>query len=321
MYYYLNDLYNVNNIDTSFVNNLSDINFKLNSLSIFSMNIRSISCHFDEFLVLLSTVKDKFDIIILSETWVNYNCELTINGYMGFHCSGSLNKADGLSMFVHKRFNVSDINYNLIENCSSIEANISFCDISFCITGVYRSPSYNVEHFLKSYDIYLNQIRNVKFHYTCGDFNINILSNDLICNDYLNMLAKYQYFSCINGITRSANSSNSNIDHIFVKNVFSNNISSYIIYTSISDHYSTAVVTDLSFFMDKNYKNNKDTKYNNNYVDKINFDILNNILKSENWDSLLSDLEVDDMCSVFQEKILFGINLASIKVKKKKKLY
>lgn len=153
---YINDLNNVNNIDTSFVNNLNYIHFTQNSLSIFSMNIRSIFCHFDEFLVLISTIKDTFDIIILSETWVNYNCELTINGYVGFHYSGSLNKADGLSMFVHKRFNVSNINY-LIENCSLIEANISFCDIHFCTTGVYRSPSYNLENVLKLFDIYLKE--------------------------------------------------------------------------------------------------------------------------------------------------------------------
>ena len=40
--------------------------------------------------------------------------------------------------------------------------------------------------------------------------------------------------------------------------------------------------TDSRFYIDKNYKNNKDLKYNNNYINTINFDILNNILKSEN---------------------------------------
>jgi len=49
-------------------------------------------------------------------------------------------------------------------------------------------------------------------------------------------MANYQFFSYINVITRSvndSNDSNSNIDHIFVKNVLSDTISSYIASTSI----------------------------------------------------------------------------------------
>lgn len=68
------------------------------------MNIRSIFYNFNEHLALLRTINDTFYVIILSETWINYNCELCIDYYIGFHCSGTLNKAGNLCMFVHKRF-------------------------------------------------------------------------------------------------------------------------------------------------------------------------------------------------------------------------
>lgn len=47
-----------------------------------------------------------------------------------------------------------------------------------------------------------------------------------VCVNYMNIMANYQLFSCINGITRNVNDSNSNIDLIFVKNVLSDTIRS-----------------------------------------------------------------------------------------------
>jgi len=53
---FVKTLNNANNIKINFIHNLSDIHFIQILLFLFSMNIRSISCHFDELFLLLSTI-------------------------------------------------------------------------------------------------------------------------------------------------------------------------------------------------------------------------------------------------------------------------
>lgn len=81
------------------------------------------------FYYLVGTTNYKFDVIILSETWVYYKCELSIDDYVGFHCPGILNKADGKCLYI--KGSVSDINYNVINTCCSNEAVLCVCETSF----------------------------------------------------------------------------------------------------------------------------------------------------------------------------------------------
>lgn len=64
---------NFNNVPTNIINN--------NNLSIFVMNIRSIRRHFDELVLLLNTYTFSFDIIVLCETWLDYDFKFLLNGY------------------------------------------------------------------------------------------------------------------------------------------------------------------------------------------------------------------------------------------------
>lgn len=64
---------NLNNIYTNIMNN--------NNLSIFAMNIRSIRLLFDELMLLLNTNSLNFDIVVLTETWLDYDFKFVLNGY------------------------------------------------------------------------------------------------------------------------------------------------------------------------------------------------------------------------------------------------
>lgn len=55
---------------------------------------------------------------------------------------------------------------------------------------------------------------------------------------------------------------------------------------------------------------------NNEYYTKINFSVMNNLLKIENWKKLLFGLSVGDMCSAFQSKFLFAVSHASSNIKR-----
>lgn len=110
------------------------------------------------------------------------------------------------------------------------------------------------------------------------------MSETSIVTNYLNILSKHIFFSGINGITRSQNDSNSNIDHIFLKNIDINFISSYIICIGITDHYGTSILTDVDFL--KNYNNPNNISLNQSTVKKINYNRLNSILNNEDWRKL-----------------------------------
>lgn len=102
----LKDINNRNNIKTKFVDNLDQVLFDNVALSIFSINIRSVKSHFYELTVLLSTIKNNFYIIILSEAWLSENNSFKLNGYTCFCTFTNLNKADGVCIFVNNKFKV-----------------------------------------------------------------------------------------------------------------------------------------------------------------------------------------------------------------------
>lgn len=71
----LKDINLFKNVNTEFIDNLNNLpkNIMNNNLSVFAMNIRSIISHFDELVLLLNTYALNFDIIVLSETWLDYD--------------------------------------------------------------------------------------------------------------------------------------------------------------------------------------------------------------------------------------------------------
>lgn len=112
-----------------------------------------------------------------------------------------------------------------------------------------------------------------------------------VSNDYINILAKHEYISCINNFTRVTESSNTCIDHIFVKNVESNKISSNILRCDITDDYATTLMlSDEMFKVQNNCQNLK-------YIKNINIGLLNKLIILENWCSTMSFDDVN--CSRF----------------------
>lgn len=306
-----NEIKAINSFETKNVNSISEIKFYVKGFSIFAINIRSIECNLDE--ILLSTINDKFDIIVLSETWLTNNYNISLLGYKHYHCLGTLNKSDGISIFVKDCFYVSSLNYNVIDFCNSLDIIILFNNINYRVTGIYRSPSYNVDLFLDSLDNFLTINNKNKFHYICGDININILSDNSNAKNYLNIMSKHVFFSSINGITRSQNDSNSNIDHIFSKNLDINLISSYIIRISITDHYGTSILTDVDSLI--NNKKSEYVSFNQTTIKKINYNKLNSILNNEDWNKHFFGLSINDALTRFNEKICTAINSCTNEVK------
>jgi hypothetical protein len=65
---YISEINSTNVISTDIIDNISLVNFNNVFISILSLNIRSIKKNIDDFLVLISSIENCFDVIVLSET-------------------------------------------------------------------------------------------------------------------------------------------------------------------------------------------------------------------------------------------------------------
>ncbi len=69
------------NIDSNYhtVQDVSSSDISDNDLSLFHMNVRSLSCHFDELHSVLVNLKIGFDVVAVTETWNSFDHPLSTN--------------------------------------------------------------------------------------------------------------------------------------------------------------------------------------------------------------------------------------------------
>ncbi|KAF0706694.1 Reverse transcriptase domain-containing protein [Aphis craccivora] len=113
-------------------------------------------------------------------------------------------------------------------------------------------------------------------------------------------MASYNYISCIDSYTRVTETSMSCIDHIFIRNIYISKANFFVIKTDITDHFS------LVFFIKDDFIDKiKDNIRHNNFNNKktINFNILNFLISSFDWNSLLINNDVNILVDKFNCKI------------------
>lgn len=144
-------------------------------LKIITQNTRSIYKNFDSFQVILSELKVKCDILILTETRTDLNRPFPIyNNYNLAFSRNCRNQNDGVVVYTS-----IDIDCFIEEpefddgNCLIIKL-----DNDSIIISIYRSPSYkNIDVFLNSLDSILRKHESCKNICIIGDINIDIKKN------------------------------------------------------------------------------------------------------------------------------------------------
>jgi len=156
---FINNIDKLNHINTKTVDNLSTLhthNIFNNTLSVFSLNIRSIRLHFDELTLYLKSHNSNFDIIVLSETWLLCDFKLNLKGYLTINSIGTLNKSDGITILIKENIKINCINSYVLDNCNSLEINFQLYDKQYILVGIYRSPNDNADLFINGLDSYLS---------------------------------------------------------------------------------------------------------------------------------------------------------------------
>lgn len=138
-------LLKLNNIKSNYVDSIADITLLDDTFSIF---FSSISAHLNDLPILLGSVENYFNIIILCETWLLNDYEFKLNGYKTINLLGTLNKSDGVTVLIRESINILKIEKPVLLNCNSIHLIIKINELIFSLICIYRSPNDNLESFL-----------------------------------------------------------------------------------------------------------------------------------------------------------------------------
>ncbi|VEN58210.1 unnamed protein product [Callosobruchus maculatus] len=309
--------FDVPGIETHISETINDCKQKIISdgmkFNIFHNNIRSISKNLDELLILLHELQANFHCIVLTETFQLYNTDIyNIPGYDLIYNGGGINKNDGVIIYVK-----SDLQYSYemhhIQDIEVVNMLIKYADKTFNIIPLYRSPSTSADEFTHHLNIFLKQKTNSDINVIVGDINIDILSDSVISNNYLNVLSENSYISAINDFTRVEGSSSSCIDHIFIKSKEPlHKFSPILLKYKITDHYPTI----LHYLIPDKKTSISDNKVR--YRTYINYNKLNELLLAANWEEVYKNKNIDLSIDCFIETLKNSICRSSSKIKLKR---
>lgn len=291
---------------TSEPNDLSILNN--NSFNILHKNIRSIRKNFDELQILLKYLKVNFQIIILTECWINHKyMKLEIAGYTTYSSLNNKKQNDGVIIYIKNEIK-AEVEEIIITNANCLKIKIGK---EKAILAIYRSPSSrNIDPFLKSVDEELCLLKETKNIFIIGDVNINILENGHPKRiQYLQMLASHGLESLINVPTRKVDNTESCIDHIMSK---TKDITQTVVFNStITDHYTTM----LSIKINKSNKMKK--RPITTEKTEINWNIIKHNLQCTDWKKLHSMNNTNEAWNYFIELLQNNILSNTTKINKK----
>ena len=218
-------------------------------LKIIHLNIRSLPRNGDTFIAYLDILKLQFDIICLSETWMNQNREIEnqFPDYNQFHSMRSPDQppGGGVSVFVHKRLNSAELSH-LSCNITHIECvfvEIILSNRKVTIGCCYRKPDASTAHlFITDLTAKITSIGRNSEIIVAGDFNFNLLQLDLdpTASMFLDSMLSLGLLNTITKPTRNLNNSISLLDNIFISSSIP--FSSGLFCWDISDHYAVFAV-------------------------------------------------------------------------------
>ena len=239
-YYFFGDFKNLFTNQTSYKN----------ELNILHVNIVSYRKNFHTKLQQLLVSLDKLpDIIAMTETRLKiYHSDIPLLPDYTMIRDDSNLSAGGVALLIKNSF-ISNANacpeLNMkVKNTEEIWLEIKLNEKETIIIAViYRHPGYSYNEFQDAFLKSIDQINKInKNFYIFGDFNIDLLkyNSNSATKFYVDSLTSNNCRSVIDKPTRITETSATLLDHIYTNDV-SNNISSGIAVTDVSDHFPTFI--------------------------------------------------------------------------------
>ena len=291
---------NDNQLNQYFTSSTFNNSFNDSSFSLIHVNIRSINANGDAFISYLSTLKLKFSVICLTETWSNDHNFLDniFDSYKGFHAFRSVDRrGGGVSIYVQNDFKMKHLtNYscslNYIE-CVVVEI---FSQSKVINVGCfYRPPNSDHDNFINDFEDKITRLNNNKTLIICGDFNYDLLkiSSETRVSNFYDVVSTLTLVPTITKPTRIQAESYSILDNILISDPV--DFKSGILTFDQSDHMPVFIIyrnllNDISHITETvEYRKITDQSLNDLFTkfSLINFDFILN----DDTDDTISQLD------------------------------
>ena len=217
-----------------------DQNFK-----IIHINTRSLLSDekFEEFKTMLHRSCCKWDVICVSETWLDEFSQKHrfIDGYVNFFENRNCKIGGGVAIYILKT-KVKETHQLSIHMSSTQSIFISLIlknNVSFIIGQIYRPPNLDQSVFIEDLATCLDSLPSKnKTAFICGDFNFDLFStsHNTKVHDFFNTFTSAGFLPLISKTTRAQETC-----HTLLDNIFCNNISiihkTGLLAEDISDHF------------------------------------------------------------------------------------
>ena len=217
-------------------------------LSIIHLNTRSILNNekFEAFTTFLHLTEIQWDIICISETWLNQDMEKTrtITGYSAFFGNRIGKIGGGAAIYIRDECvrSCTRLQMDVLENTESVFIRCELsCSKVFVIGQIYRPPDVCPSAFIEYMETILESLAKQRTVYPCiiaGDFNVDLFDIDTndSTRDFFNLLTSFGFLPSIYMTTRQGDKKWSLLDNIYYNNIEEAD-SSGIIYDDLSDHF------------------------------------------------------------------------------------
>lgn len=236
------DLLNRDILESQFseieINSLTSLNCEIKNFNtvILYVNIRSLNANIATLESYINSLIVKPLVIVCSETWTVTNPNLyKIDDYSIYYNNGCINNADGVVIYVRNGIEhtvevIADHDIFKILNCQ-----IKFNDkITLLISAVYRCHDLSETKLIATMKK-LMCYKKVRHHFIIGDFNINILNNDIFSDELLNSCYSAGFYPLFKTVTRPNDANGTCIDNMYVKTNLE--IAAYKHEQLFTDHY------------------------------------------------------------------------------------
>lgn len=279
------------------------------NLNIFHCNIRSYNKNVNELIVFLDSIRQRLDIIVLTECW------LIEGGEVGTHLDDfdlhwtdkKRNKNDGVVVYVRKYLSAA-VRQVTLGDVFGVSLEFTLWKKHFNLLAVYRTFDSSAEIFIDHLNSYYDGLDKNKMCIFLGDINLDLLKDDTITDSYKNCMVGVGLVQCIDKPTRITSNSKSIIDHIFVRYCDITRVNAAIFDTSITDHLSTALTitgpscTATTLLTPRTY---------------VDHTLLTNNLAGSDWEAVMNCLDVNTCANVFVKTIKNCIDISKKLVQNK----
>lgn len=297
------DDYSISNAISCDVNTATSLITSSNNLNVICQNIRSIGCNMPQFQVLLAQFKVEFDILILTECWLNKtNNPPSLDDYTYFQTNEHKSQNEGVVIYIknHLESTIYEPSYS-DSNCLVVKLGRETA-----IIAVYRPPSLNIDNFIETTDAVLLSLASYKNIILMGDINISIkeYNNDSRSHEYLNLMASHGLLPAHLLPTREQNC----LDHVMIKSGLKS--STYVVTTTITDHFTICLSTALKL-----------QKHHHNITKQItNYAAVLKDLENTNFNDIYNCTNVDNalniLIKILQHSIKINSNLRTVSHRK-----